>query len=61
MVALGCLACGCVLTITSQSMLTSDMEWLSPVFTGFGFVLMMVAGLYSFLKGIKPLIYQAHH
>jgi hypothetical protein len=57
MVALSCLMFGCTLTIASQSMLASDMEWLSPVFTGFGFVLMMVAGLYSFLKGLKPLIY----
>ena len=57
MVALSCLVFGCVLTTASQSMLTSDMEWLSPVFTGFGFVLMMVAGLYSFLKVIKPFIY----
>jgi hypothetical protein len=60
MVALSCLMFGCVLTATSQSMLTSDMEWLSPLFTGFGFVLMMVAGLYSFLKGVKPLIYKAY-
>jgi len=58
-VALSCLMFGCVLTTASQSMLTSDsdMEWLSPVFTGFGFVLMMVAGLYSFLKVIKPFLY----
>ena len=57
MVALSCLMFGCILTTASQSMLTSDMEWLSPVFTGFGFVFMIVAGLYSFLKVIKPLIY----
>jgi hypothetical protein len=57
MVAFSCMMFGCVLTTTAQSMLTSDMAWLSPVFTGFGFVLMIVAGLYSFLKAIKPLVY----
>lgn len=57
MLAFCCLVVGCVLTTVSQSALLSETEWLNPIFTGCGFVFMMVAGLYSFLNIIGPLIY----
>jgi len=54
LVAFCCLIMGLVLTQVGQAV--PDAGELSPVFTGFGFLLMMVAGLYSFLKIMRPLI-----
>jgi hypothetical protein len=55
--ALCFLILGCVLTENAQSMLVSDMEWLAPVYSVAGFIVVMVAGLYCVLKVVKPLIY----
>jgi nucleoside recognition membrane protein YjiH len=57
LIALCLMIIGCTLTIIAPTMLSSDMEWLTPVFSVTGFVTMMVAGLYCFLKVAKPLIY----
>jgi hypothetical protein len=54
MVAFCCVIVGTILTQSGQTI--ADAGELSPVFVGFGFLLTMVAGLYSFLKIMRPLI-----
>jgi hypothetical protein len=43
--------------MVAQNLLSPGIEWLNPIATGLGFVLIMVAGLYSFLKIMRPLIH----
>ncbi|HEY4324728.1 MAG TPA: hypothetical protein VGN20_12105 [Mucilaginibacter sp.] len=57
LLAFGCVIFGCVITTAAQDMISSDSEWLSPIASCVGFVLIMGAGLYSFLKIIRPLIF----
>jgi hypothetical protein len=38
-------------------MLSPKTDWFNPIATGLGFILFMVAGLYTFLKIVRPLIY----
>jgi hypothetical protein len=57
LLAFGCLVFGCIITAGAQNVLSSDSEWLSPVASSAGFVLIVGAGLYSFLKIIRPLIF----
>jgi len=57
LMAFSCLILGCVLTQVAQNMISPKTEWFHPIATGLGFMLFMVAGLYTFLKIIRPLIY----
>ncbi|HEY8780788.1 MAG TPA: hypothetical protein VIM16_04165 [Mucilaginibacter sp.] len=57
LLALCCLVIGCVLTLVAQSMLLSDIEWLIPIFSVAGFIVIMVAGVYSFLEVAEPLVH----
>jgi hypothetical protein len=57
LLAFSCLILGCALTQIAHNMLTPKTEWFNPVAESLGFVLFMAAGLYSFLKIVRPLIY----
>jgi len=42
--------------LTQAGQIEPDARELSPFLTGFGFVLIMVAGLYGFLKIMRPFV-----
>jgi len=50
-----CFTTGCILTGISGDM-PFDISWLNPVCLSMGFLLTMSAGLYGFLKLVKPLL-----
>jgi hypothetical protein len=57
LVALSCFILGCVLTMDTD-LLPSGESFLNPIFQALGFTLIFVAGLYSFLKMIRPFFYE---
>ena len=57
-ILVACICCivGCGLSINPQLFFDTDSEWLYSLFSGVGFVLMIVSGLYGVLKLLRPVI-----
>ncbi len=60
LLAFFCWILGYQLAFYTNSLFDTDYEWVYPVVSGLGSVLMMGAGLYGILKLVRPFICSHH-